>query len=98
MYLLWEWAQGGEEQGEGETESQAGSTPSAHSPTRGLNSRTVISQPEPRSGVRHLTDRAAQAPQEYYFLSKSFNIDFWYRVTHVFTNTFSKRPKINFTS
>lgn len=41
------------------------------SPNKGLNSTTLRSQPEPKSGVRHLTNGATQVPQHGFL---SFNI------------------------
>ena len=49
-----------EGQREGETDSQAGSTLPAQSPTWGSNSQTVRSWPEPKSRVGRLTDGATQ--------------------------------------
>ena len=48
----------------GQRESQAGSLPSAQSPTWGSNARTVRSCPEPKFRVRRLTDGATQVPLE----------------------------------
>ena len=43
---------GGEAEREGDTESEAGSGPSAQSATRGLNPQTVRSCPEPKSDAQ----------------------------------------------
>ena len=59
-------AQVGEEQREGETESQAGSALSTKSPTWGSNSRTVKSRPEPKSKVRHLIEWTTQVPPSFF--------------------------------
>ena len=52
IYLLWER----ERERDRERESQAGSTLSAQSPTRGSNSLTSRPWPEPKSRVQHLTE------------------------------------------
>ena len=54
--------------GGAERESQAGFALSMKSPTRGSNSRTVRSGPEPKSRVRCLTNWATQEPNISYIL------------------------------
>ena len=48
-----------------EKECQACSAPSVQNPTRGSNSRTMRSWPEPRSRVRRSTDWTTQVPLKY---------------------------------
>ena len=70
IYLFWErvWTREGQREREGKRESQAGSTLSAQSPTRGLISWTVRSWPDPKPRVRRLTDWTTQVPL-IFFLS-----------------------------
>ena len=65
-----EWA--GEGQGEGDRGSKAGSVLTAESPMQGSHSRTVRSQPEPKSvGSRPEPDWATQAVRDFFFYSIS---------------------------
>ena len=57
--------QAGEGQRERETESQAGSVPSAQSPMGGSSPQTVRSWPEPKPRVGRLTDWATQGPPSF---------------------------------
>ena len=59
----WASERAGEGKREGDREFQAGSTPSARSPTRGSISRTAGSWPELKSRVGHLTHWATQELQ-----------------------------------
>ena len=63
------WERESQREREREIESQAGSMPSAQSPTRGSNSLTVRSWPEQRSKIRCLIYWATQEPLYYRFLT-----------------------------
>ena len=71
IYLFWEKERKrGRERG-GKRESQAGSTLSAQSPTRGWNPWTMRSWPEPKSRVGCLANGATQEPQWQIFITVS---------------------------
>ena len=62
LLILREWASRRGAEGGKERESQAGSTLTAQSPTRGWNLWMVRSWPEPKPRVGRLTNWATQAP------------------------------------
>ena len=103
IYLFWErerarkFESRGEakREAEGERESQAGFAPPVHSPTRGANSRTARSFPEPKSRVRRLTEWTTQEPQHMLISGKfpnSQTLSFWELASYQWPD--SRRPWI----
>ena len=62
----------------GEKESQAGFAQSAQSLMQGLNPLTMRSRPEPKSGIRHLTDLATKVPLKTILFIYLFVLKFIY--------------------